>query len=122
LFFLQVSADCECIAPTGDLLLAGLAGSLLFDLIENVLVFIRGSADTLGVHRRNRWPSEEPIARVLAAAILRAGVATATVGFLVEVVGAVTTATAAGAVGFALWPAITTFLGYAASHPGPETS
>jgi hypothetical protein len=51
-------------------------------------------------------------------ALLRAAVAGVLVLFLAWAAGAVTTKTAAGAIGFGLWPAVTTFLGYRADGTG----
>ena len=107
----QDLADCTCGTAVGWLILAGVAGSALYDVATNFYVWQRGVDLGKGRHLRHRLPYGLTVTNIILGAIYRALVAAVGVGVLSWAVGAVTNLTAAAAVGVALPAGLAAFAG-----------
>jgi hypothetical protein len=112
----QDAVDCACGDPLGLLVAAGVAGSALYDAATNFYVWQKGEGQ-----ERFKLPAGLEWSQVVIAAFGRAVVVALAIVFFGWVAGAVTTRTAAGAVGVALPAALETFAGIRAKSVESNT-
>jgi hypothetical protein len=111
------SAECECGESLAVLILAAVAGSILYDAATNYAVWQRGSGPRL----RRRLPYDLTWGKIVVAAVFRSAVAATAVFVFAWAMGAVVNRTGAVAVGLAVQAAIQTFAGINENHLSERT-